>query len=98
MIAAIATYQTSDPTLDSQIVALQASGADVLFDNTRRKFAAQAIRKIYDVGWKPLHLLTSVSTSVTAVLWPAGFEKSQGLITAAYLKDPNDLQWADDPA
>jgi branched-chain amino acid transport system substrate-binding protein len=98
MVAALATYATSDPTLDSQIVTLQASGADVLFDNTTPKFAAQAIRKVYDVGWKPLHFLTSVATSVSAVLEPAGFEKSQGLITAAYLKDPNDPQWANDPA
>jgi ABC-type branched-subunit amino acid transport system substrate-binding protein len=98
MIAAIATYETSDPTLDSQIVTLQASGADVLFDNTTPKFASQAIRKVYDVGWRPLHFLTSVSTSVAAVLEPAGFEKSQGLITAAYLKDPNDPQWANDLA
>jgi branched-chain amino acid transport system substrate-binding protein len=98
MIAAIATYETSDPTLDSQIVTLQASRADVLFDNTTPKFASQAIRKVYDVGWRPLHFLTSVATSVAAVLEPAGFEKTQGLITAAYLKYPNDPQWANDPA
>jgi branched-chain amino acid transport system substrate-binding protein len=97
-IAAVAAYETSDATLDSQIVTLQASGADVLFDNTTPKFAAQAIRKVHDVGWRPLHFLMSVATSVTAVLEPAGFEKSQGLITAAYLKDPNDPQWVDDPA
>ena len=98
MIVAVATYETTDPTLDSQIVTLQGSGADVLFDNTTPKFAAQAIRKIHDVGWKPLHFLMSVATSVSAVMEPAGFEKGQGIITAAYLKDPNDPQWKDDKA
>ncbi len=98
MIVAEATYEVTDPTLDSQIVSLQGSGADVLFDNTTPKFAAQAIRKIYDIGWKPTHFLMSVATSVSAVMEPAGFEKGQGIITAAYLKDPNDPQWRDDPA
>jgi branched-chain amino acid transport system substrate-binding protein len=98
MIIAVATYETTDPTLESQIVALQASGADVLFDNSTPKFAAQAIRKVYDVGWHPLHFLTSVASSVSAVLEPAGFDKSQDLVSAAYLKDPNDPQWKDDPA
>jgi ABC-type branched-subunit amino acid transport system substrate-binding protein len=98
MIIAVATYETTDPTLDSQIVTLQSSGADVLFDNTTPKFAAQAIRKIHDVGWKPLHFLMSVATSVSAVMEPAGFEKGQGIVTAAYLKDPNDPQWKDDKA
>jgi len=98
MIVAVATYETTDPTLDSQIVTLQSSGADVLFDNTTPKFAAQAIRKVYDVGWRPLHFLMSVATSVSAVMEPAGFEKGQGIVTAAYLKDPNDPQWKDDKA
>jgi branched-chain amino acid transport system substrate-binding protein len=98
MIIAVATYETTDPTLESQIVALQASGADVLFDNSTPKFAAQAIRKVYDVGWHPVHFLMSVASSVSAVLEPAGFDKSQGLVSAAYLKDPNDPQWKDDPA
>ena len=98
MIVAVATYETTDPTLDSQIVSLQSSGADVLFDNTTPKFAAQAIRKVYDVGWRPLHFLMSVATSVSAVMEPAGFDKGQGIITAAYLKDPNDPQWKDDKA
>ncbi|HKW52791.1 MAG TPA: ABC transporter substrate-binding protein [Stellaceae bacterium] len=98
MIVAVATYETTDPTLDSQIVSLQSSGADVLFDNTTPKFAAQAIRKVHDVGWKPLHFLMSVATSVSAVMEPAGFDKGQGIVTAAYLKDPNDPQWKDDKA
>ena len=71
------TYEMSNPTVDSQIVTLQASGDDVLFDNTTPKSAAQAIRKVQDVSWKPLHFLTRVATSVTAVLEPAGFEKSK---------------------
>jgi branched-chain amino acid transport system substrate-binding protein len=98
MIVAVATYETTDPTLESQIVTLQGSGADVLFDNSTPKFAAQAIRKVYDVGWRPLHFLMSVASSVSAVLEPAGFDKSQGLVSAAYLKDPNDPQWKDDQA
>jgi branched-chain amino acid transport system substrate-binding protein len=98
LIVAVATYEVTDPTLDSQIVTLQSSGADVLFDNSTPKFAAQAIRKIYDVGWRPLHFLMSVASSVSAVLEPAGLDKSQGIITAQYLKDPNDVQWKDDPA
>jgi branched-chain amino acid transport system substrate-binding protein len=97
-IVAETTYEVTDPTLDSQIVSLQSSGADVLFNNSTPKFAAQAIRKIYDVGWKPLHFLSSTSASVSAVMQPAGLEKSQGVISAAYYKDPTDKQWADDPA
>jgi branched-chain amino acid transport system substrate-binding protein len=97
MIVAVATYETTDPTLESQIVQLQGSGADVLFDNSTPKFAAQAIRKVYDVGWRPLHFLMSVASSVSAVLEPAGLDKSQGIVSAAYLKDPNDPQWRDDP-
>ena len=98
MIVAVATYEVSDPTLDSQIVSLQSSGATVLFNNSTPKFAAQAIRKAYDIGWKPQQFLMSVATSVSAVMQPAGFEKGQGIITAQYLKDPNDAQWQNDPA
>jgi branched-chain amino acid transport system substrate-binding protein len=98
MIIAVATYETTDPTLDSQIVSLQDSGATVLFNNSTPKFAAQAIRKVYDLGWKPTHFLMSVATSVSAVMEPAGFDKGQGIISAQYLKDPNDPQWKDDQA
>jgi len=98
MIVAVATYEVTDPTLDSQIVTLQSSGATVLFNNSTPKFAAQAIRKVFDVGWKPTQFLMSVATSVSAVMEPAGFEKGQGIITAQYLKDPNDPQWQDDAA
>jgi ABC-type branched-subunit amino acid transport system substrate-binding protein len=98
MIVAEASYEVTDPTIDSQIVSLQASGADTFFNVTTPKFAAQAIRKTYDIGWKPLHILNNVSTSVGAVLTPAGLDKSVGLITAIYLMDPADPQWKNDPA
>jgi len=98
MIVAEVSYEVADPTVDSQIVQLQQSGADVFFNITTPKFAAQAIRKAYDIGWKPLHFLNNVSTSVASVLTPAGLEKSTGLISTAYLKDPTDKQWANDPA
>ena len=98
LIVAEATYEVTDPTIDSQIVSLQASGADVFYDVTTPKFAAQAIRKSYDIGWKPLHLLNSVSASVAAVITPAGLDKSLGIVSLAYFKDPTDPQWKDDPA
>jgi branched-chain amino acid transport system substrate-binding protein len=98
MIVAEASYEVSDPTVDSQIVQLQAAGADVLVNITTPKFAAQAIRKAFDIGWKPLHYLNNVSQSVGTVLTPAGLEKSAGLITSLYYKDPTDPQWAGDPA
>jgi branched-chain amino acid transport system substrate-binding protein len=96
MIVAEVSYEVADPTVDSQIVQLQASGADVFFNITTPKFAAQAIRKAYDIGWKPLHFLNNVSTQVGSVLKPAGLEKSAGLISTAYIKDPTDKQWAND--
>jgi branched-chain amino acid transport system substrate-binding protein len=98
MIVAELTYEPTDPTIDSQIIALQASGADVFFDVTIPKFAAQAIRKTYDSGWRPLHFLTNVSISVATVLQPAGPEKAVGLISSVYLKDPTDPAWKDDKA
>ena len=98
MIVAEASYEVSEPTVDSQIVQLQSSGANVFFNVTTPKFAAQAIRKSYDIGWKPVHYLNNVSTSVGSVLTPAGLEKSVGLITSAYFKDPTDQRWSDDPA
>ncbi|HUH83964.1 MAG TPA: ABC transporter substrate-binding protein [Stellaceae bacterium] len=97
MIVKAASYETTDPTIDSQIISLQASGANVLYDVTTPKFAAQAIREAYDIGWKPLHYLNSVSNSVAAVLQPAGLDRSKGLVTAVYLKDPTDPQWRNDP-
>ncbi|MGB7100047.1 MAG: ABC transporter substrate-binding protein [Xanthobacteraceae bacterium] len=97
LIVATQSYETTDPTIDSQIVALQASGANVLVTAAIPKSAAQAIRKVYDIGWKPTHFLTSVSISVGAVMQPAGLEKCVGIITAGYLKDPTDRQWLDTP-
>jgi branched-chain amino acid transport system substrate-binding protein len=87
------TYETTDPTIDSQIVNLKSSGANVFFNVTIAKFSAQAIKKAHDIGWKPLHLLNSVSTSVGAVLKPAGLEASKGLTSTFYIKDPTDPQW-----
>ena len=97
MIIATQTYETTDPTVDSQVVSLQGSGADVLLTAAIPKFAAQAIRKVYDIGWKPTHFLTNVSASVGAVMRPAGPEKCIGIITAGYLKEPTDPQWQDTP-
>jgi branched-chain amino acid transport system substrate-binding protein len=97
MIVATASYETSDPTVDSQIVSLQASGADTLLIAAGPKFAAQAIRKAYDIGWHPTRFLASVSSSVAAVLTPAGVEKSLGVIAATSFKSVDDPQWADDP-
>jgi branched-chain amino acid transport system substrate-binding protein len=96
MIISKVSYEVSDPTVDSQIVQLQASGADTFFNITTPKFAAQAIRKAYDIGWKPVHYLNNVSISVGSVLTPAGLDKSVGLITAAYLKEATDARWAND--
>ena len=98
MIVAQATYEVTDPTIDSQIVQLQSSGADVFINISGPKFAAQAIRKVYDIGWKAVQYMNSVSSSVGAVLQPAGLDKSVGLITAAYIKNPTDPQWDNDPA
>jgi branched-chain amino acid transport system substrate-binding protein len=98
MIVKEVSYEVTDPTVDSQIVQLQASGADTFFNITIPKFAAQAIRKAYDTGWKPTHYLNNVSASIGSVLTPAGLDKSVGLISTQYFKDAVDEQWKDDPA
>ena len=98
MIVKEVSYEVSDPTVDSQIVQLAASNADVFFNITTPKFAAQAIRKAYDIGWKPTQYLNNVSIGVGSVLTPAGLEKSVGLITLGYIKEPNDKQFQNDPA
>jgi branched-chain amino acid transport system substrate-binding protein len=98
MIVAEASYEASDPTVDSQIVTLKGSKADVFVNVATPKFAAQAIRKVADVGWKPVHYLNNVGASVGSVLTPAGLDKSTGLLTTQYLKDPTDKQWDSDPA
>ncbi|MBX9963866.1 MAG: ABC transporter substrate-binding protein [Burkholderiales bacterium] len=90
MIVKEVTYEVTDPTIDSQVVALKASGADTLLTFATPKFAAQTIRKVSEIGWKPLHILTNVSASVGAVLTPAGLDKSKDIVTAAYLADPTE--------
>jgi branched-chain amino acid transport system substrate-binding protein len=89
-------YETSDTTVDSQVISLKESGADVFFNVTSPKFAAQAIKKVGEIGWKPVHLLNNVSQSVGSVLKPAGLEYSKGVLSTGYLKDANDPQWKDD--
>jgi ABC-type branched-subunit amino acid transport system substrate-binding protein len=96
MIVAEESYETTEPSIDNHIVKLKASGADVFFNVTTPKFAAQAIKKNAEIGWKPLHILNNVSASVGSVLKPAGYENSQDIISAAYLKDASDPQWDND--
>jgi branched-chain amino acid transport system substrate-binding protein len=91
------SYEVSDPSVDSQIVTLQGAGCDTLLAAPTPKFGAQAIRKVADLGWKPLFLMSNVAVSLTAVLKPAGLDKSTGIITGAYLKDPSDPAMANDP-
>jgi branched-chain amino acid transport system substrate-binding protein len=95
-IAKLATYEVTDPTVESQIIQLKDSGANVFLNVATPKFAAQAIRKAAEIDWKPAHYLTNVSASVASVMKPAGFDNGQGIITAAYLKDPTDKRWDDD--
>jgi len=97
MLVGQQSYELSDPTIDSQLLALKATGADVFFSATTPKFAAQALRRIPQMDWKPLHLLTVGVLSVSAVLAQAGLENAVGAIGATYYKDPNDPQWATDP-
>ncbi|MGH7366296.1 MAG: ABC transporter substrate-binding protein [Candidatus Rokuibacteriota bacterium] len=93
MIVSEQSYETTDPTIDSQILNLKSSGANVFFNVTIPKFAVQAIKKAHDIGWKPLHLLNSVSSSVAVVLKPAGLDASKGLLSTFYIQDPTDPQW-----
>ena len=96
MIVMKQTYEVTDPTIDSQIVNLKNSGANVFFNITTPKFAAQAIKKAHEIGWKPLHFLNNVSSSLGTVLKPAGLEASRDLITALYMKEVTDPQWKND--
>ena len=96
MIVAEESYETTEPTIDSHIVTLKSSGADVFVNITTPKFAAQAIKKIAEVEWKPLHFLNNVSASIGSVIKPAGMENAQGIISSAFLKDPTDPQWKTD--
>src|SRR3954462_7068476 len=96
MIVMEESYEVSEPTIDSHIVKLKASGADVFVNITTPKFAAQAIKKNAEIGWKPLHFLNNVSGSIGSVMKPAGFENAQDIISSNYLKDPTDSQWKTD--
>ena len=96
MIVGEQSYETTEPLIDSEVVRLRSTGADVFFNVTTPKFAAQAIKKVSDIGWKPLHILNNVSASIGSVLKPAGFEHAQGIVSAAYLKDATDSQWKND--
>jgi ABC-type branched-subunit amino acid transport system substrate-binding protein len=96
MIVAEESYETTEPTIDNHVVKLKSSGADVFMNITTPKFAAQAIKKVAELGWKPLHILNNVGASVGSVIKPAGFENAQGIISAAYLKDVSDPQWDND--
>jgi branched-chain amino acid transport system substrate-binding protein len=97
MIVAEDAYDVAEPTIDSHIIKMKSLNADVFVDVTSPKFAAQAIKKTAEIGWKPLHILTNVSVSVGAVIKPAGIDASQGIISSAYLKDPTDPHWKNDP-
>ena len=97
MIVGMQSYEITDATIDSQIVALHATGADTFVDISTPKFAAQAIRKVYDLNWHPLHMLSYASAAVAAVMKPAGVEKAVGIISSTYFKDPTDPRWAGDP-
>jgi branched-chain amino acid transport system substrate-binding protein len=90
------SYEVTDPTIDSQLTRLQASGADTFFNITTPKFAAMGIKKAAELNWKPLHFLNNVSASVGSVLKPAGFDNAQDIISTGYLKDPTDPQWKSD--
>jgi branched-chain amino acid transport system substrate-binding protein len=98
MIVAESPYEVSEPTVDSHIVKMKSSGADVFFNVATPKFAAQAIKKMAEIEWKPMHILNNVSASIGSVIKPAGFENSQGIISAIYSKDVTDPEWKNDAA
>ncbi|MEA2822611.1 MAG: branched-chain amino acid transport system substrate-binding protein [Bradyrhizobium sp.] len=98
MIVAELPYEPSDPTVDRQIVTLKTMGADIFFNEASPKFAAQAIKRAAEIGWKPVQFLASISNSVGSVLKPAGLEASTGILSTNYLKDATDPTWKDDPA
>ncbi len=96
MIVAEESYETTEPTVDSQIVNLKSTGADVFINITTPKFAAQSIKKVAELGWKPFLFSITSAASVGSVIKPAGFENAQGVISASYAKDATDPQWKDD--
>src|SRR6202161_526176 len=97
MIVAEESYETTEPTVDNHIVKLKSSGSAGFINITTRKFAAQEVKKLAEIEWKPLHIVSNVSASVGGVIKPAGFENSQGILSAAYAKDGADSQWDNDP-
>jgi branched-chain amino acid transport system substrate-binding protein len=97
MIVKVTSYEVTDPTVDSQIVSLQAAGATLFFNIATPKFSAMAIRKVFDIGWRPIQIVDSVGSSTGAAMKPAGFERTQGIISAHYQKDATDPRWKDDP-
>jgi branched-chain amino acid transport system substrate-binding protein len=96
MIVGEQSYETTEPSIDSEVERLKATGADAFFNVATPKFAAQAIKRVSNLDWKPLHILNNVSASIGGVLKPAGFDHAQGIVSAAYQKDPNDPQWRND--
>ena len=96
IIVAEESYETTEPSIDSHIVKLKGTGADVFVNISTPKFAAQAIKKMAELEWKPMHVMTDVSISIGAVMKPAGLEASEGVLSAGYLKDASDPQWKDD--
>src|SRR5438874_8259661 len=98
LIVIESSYETTSPTVDSQVVQIKTANPDIFINISTPKFAAQAIKKLGELKWNPVHFLTNVSVSVGSVMKPAGYENGQGIISAAYLKDPNDPQWKNDPA
>src|SRR5215475_13610030 len=97
MIVGEVSYEVTDPTMDSQVVRLKSMGADVLFDASTSKFAAQVIKKLADLGWTPLHIIDINASPISATLKPAGLDISKGIISTQYNKEPGDPQWQDDP-
>ena len=98
MIVGEIPYEPTDPTVDGQIVTMKTLGADIFFNEASPKFAAQAIRKAAEIGWKPVQFVASISNSVGSVLKPAGLDNAKGVLSTNYLKDPTDPTWKDDPA
>jgi branched-chain amino acid transport system substrate-binding protein len=98
MIVVEDSYEVSEPTIDSHIVKMKSANADIFYNVSTPKFAAQAIKKVAEIGWKPVHILNGVSSSIGGVIKPVGFEASQGIISANYAMDPTDPQWRDNPA
>jgi branched-chain amino acid transport system substrate-binding protein len=96
IIVAEESYETSEPTIDSHIIKLKGTGADVLVNISTPKFAAQAIKKMHEIGWRPIHLMTDASISISTVMQPAGLDASEGILSAGFLKDASDPQWKDD--